>query len=189
MTQSSIQSMTTPSRSKLRLKFAPKAEVKAAIATYAPPPPPPPPPPLAPPAAPKAAAKPTARRLSPDAWYELVIARLEALRQAWPAAFRPCDDPGPWPPLAVSIHKSIRQRDPVLGRPYALLQASLARYTNDHRYRAGRIEGAVRIDLDGAPVSMCNGAPPLRRKRREAMKESDAKEEEDAAPSTQAAPS
>jgi hypothetical protein len=150
--------MTTPSRPKLHLKFAPKAEVRTAIAGYAPPP--------APPA--KTAATPKPRRPS-DIWLDRVIARLEALRQAWPAALRPCDDPGPWPPLAINIHKAIRQRDPALGRPYALLRAALARYVCDHRYRSGRIAGAVRIDLDGQPAGSCSGGTPLRRERRGAI--------------------
>jgi sRNA-binding protein len=105
-------------------------------------------------------------RLSSGHWLDLIIARLEALRQTWPRTFRPCDDPGPWPPLAINIHRSIRQRDPALGRPYGLLRAALARYANDHRYRAGRIAGAVRVDLDGAPAGLCDGTPPLPREGR-----------------------
>jgi hypothetical protein len=165
--------MTISERPKLHLRFAPKAEVKAAIASYAPPPPPSPTPPAV------IASQPKERRLSPEGWYDLVIARLEALRQAWPVAFRPCDDPGPWPPLAINIHRDIRQRDPALGRPHSLLRAALARYVCDHRYRAGRIAGAVRIDLDGTPAGICDGTPPLRRHRREPIMADQIKESAD----------
>jgi hypothetical protein len=88
--------MTSARRSKLHLKFAPTLDIAAAIASYAPPPPPPPPTSKA--------------RLSTTAWLDLVIDRLEDLRRAWPAAFRPCDDLGVWPPLQVGIHCELKVR-------------------------------------------------------------------------------
>jgi hypothetical protein len=120
-------------RAVLHLKLGPSPATVRAIAAYTR---------TSAPAAP-------ATRLSPAAaWFDLVIARLEALRQKFPAAFRPSCDPGPWPPLAIGIHRELR-RHPGLGRPWPLVQAALQRYTTDHRYAAGHAEGATRLGLDG----------------------------------------
>jgi ProP effector len=104
------------------------------------------------PAAPVAPPTPApAARLSPAAWFDQVIARLEALRQKYPATFRRSCDLRPWPPLTVGTHRELRRHDPELGRPWPLVHAALQRYTTDHRYAVGHTEGATRIGFDGEP--------------------------------------
>jgi ProP effector len=127
----------------LRLRFPPPIDLSRTKVVLRP----------TPPARPVAAPAPApAHWLPPEQWLDLVIERVAALRQAFPGAFRAADDPGPWPPLKVGIHRDILQRAPEFAAPRKLLRRAIARYIADWRYRAGRVEGAVRVDLDGQPA-------------------------------------
>jgi hypothetical protein len=130
------------SRRILGLRFAPSPAVVEAIAAAAGGPPPA-----------RASAPPPAQAPQPtshEAWLDRVIERLSALRQRFPGAFRSARDPGPWSPLAIGIHRQIRELAPDLACPRQLLRAGIARYIRDWRY--GHTAGAVRIDLDAQPA-------------------------------------
>jgi hypothetical protein len=134
-----------PRRPTLKLRFPPSTEATAAIeaARFAVKPSPPP----SPPAAEKQRVD---SKISAQAQAYRIINCLVDLRERFPGPFRPPDDPGPWPPLARFIHKAIREREP--GLSSTLLRHAINQYTRDWRYRAGHVEGAMRVDIDGRPA-------------------------------------
>ena len=94
----------------------------------------------------------SARAASAERWHGRVAEALAVLRQYFPGAFRGADDPGPWPPLKIGIHRDIRAKALDMGIPNRMIYFAIARYRAEWRYRAGHVEGAVRVDLDGKPA-------------------------------------
>ena len=66
-------------------------------------------------------------------------------------------------PKIKGIPDSIPAGTALVRNDLDLLKAATTRYCHDHRYRAGRVAGAVRVDLDGAPAGVCgDDGPPMR---------------------------
>jgi ProP effector len=86
--------------------------------------------------------------------FQRVAARLAELRERFPKTFFPDDAPSPWPPLATGVHREIAIRAPDLAVPKTLLRLALRFYVRRWAYRDGLVEGAVRIDLDGADAGL-----------------------------------
>jgi hypothetical protein len=88
--------------------------------------------------------------LSPQARTRRINNCLADLRERFPGAFHPADDLGPWPPFVVGLSKVVRERAPHYSA--TLLKLAITRYCQDWRYRAGHVEGAIRVDIDGKPA-------------------------------------
>jgi hypothetical protein len=134
-------------RPKLKLNWPVSAEsrekIEAALLGSKPRQPSPPP---SPPALVEKLEKPCAR-ISPQARSCRIKACLADLRVRFPGAFRPDDDLGPWPPFIIGLAKVVREQAP--HHSATLLKLAITRYCRDWRYRAGHVEGALRVNLDG----------------------------------------
>src|SRR5271169_3563756 len=144
------------SRHILHLRFPPAAESPAPAIAPTQAPEPPAAQALSPARAAMAAARvsASARAASAERWHGRIAEAVAALRQAFPGAFRPADDPGPWPPLKIGAHKDVLDLASDLALPRRILRHAVNRYCRDWRYRAGHVEGAVRVGLDGAPAGV-----------------------------------
>jgi ProP effector len=85
---------------------------------------------------------------------ERVAAYLAELRTRFPRAFSSEDAPAPWRPLKSGIHRDIAARAPELAVSKSILREAVGLYVSRAAYRAGLVEGAVRIDLDGADAGL-----------------------------------